>query len=307
MKCALKENYCKDNINIEYIKQLGKEKSEENLNKLLLFYNGILPLNAKNKRKIIKATLLKGDSEQTLLKIQNKTIHFIFTSPPYYNARMYSDYTSYEKYLEKMCSILKQCNRILKDGHFIIINVSPVITKRPGREFESVRYPIHFDFHKILEEVGFYFIDEIIWIKPEYTVPNRIAGYLQTGMPLSYKPNCVTESLLVYRKKTPFLLDENIRHYSRMLANAVENTDTSNCWCWYISPKTDKDHPAVFPEKLCEKVLKYYSFSGDTVLDPFAGSGTFGRVAKKMKRVPVLCEMDNKYTKKLEEESYDNL
>jgi len=230
-----------------------------------------------------------------LLKIQNKTIQFIFASPPYHNTRMYSDYTSYGRYLKKMFSILKQCNRILEDGRFIIINVSPVITKRPGQEFESVRYPIHFDFHKILEKADFYFIDEIIWIKPEYTVPNRIAGYLQTGMPLPYKPNCVPESLLVYRKKTPFLLDENIKCYSRMLANAVEDTDTSNCW--YISPKTDKDHPAVFPEKLCEKVLKYYSFSGDVVLDPFAGSGTFGRVAKKMKRIPVLCEANDKYIK----------
>ncbi|GHT09006.1 hypothetical protein AGMMS49532_05640 [Endomicrobiia bacterium] len=204
--------------------RFSKIEFQELGNRLLSFYNNEVMhkmyeyflhrkksklLDVKNKRKIIKATLLKGDSEQTLLRIQSKTIHFIFTSPPYYNARMYSDYTSYERYLEKMCSILKQCSRVLEDGRFIIINVSPVITKRPGREFESVRYPIHFDFHKILEEAGFYFIDEIIWIKPEYTVPNRIAGYLQTGMPLSYKPNCVTESLLVYRKKTPFLLDEN--------------------------------------------------------------------------------------------------
>ncbi|GHT03763.1 methyltransferase [Endomicrobiia bacterium] len=322
----MKEGFKKTYMELVYqmfrttLYRFSKIEFQELGNRLLSFYNNEVMhkmyeyflhrknsklLDVKNKRKIIKATLLKGDSEQTLLRIQSKTIHFIFTSPPYYNARMYSDYTSYERYLEKMCSILKQCNRVLEDGRFIIINVSPVITKRPGREFESVRYPIHFDFHKILEEAGFYFIDEIIWIKPEYTVPNRIAGYLQTGMPLSYKPNCVTESLLVYRKKTPFLLDENIKRYSRILANAVENTDTSNCW--HISPKIDKDHPAVFPEKLCEKVLKYYSFSGDVVLDPFAGSGTFGRVAKKRKRIPVLCEMDNKYIKKLEEENYDNL
>jgi len=154
-----------------------------------------------------------------------------------------------------------------------------------------------------LEKAGFYFIDEIIWIKPEYTVPNRVAGYLQTGMPLSYKPNCITESLLVYRKKTPFLLDRNIKCYSRTLANSVEKTDTSNCW--YISPKTDKYHPAVFPEELCEKVLKYYSFKGDVVLDPFAGSGTFGRVAKKMKRIPILCEINSRYIRKLKEENYD--
>ena len=59
-----------------------------------------------------------------------------------------------------------------------------------------IRYPIHFDFHKILEESGFYFVDEIIWIKPEYSVPNRVGGYHQTRQPLSYKPNCITESLL---------------------------------------------------------------------------------------------------------------
>ncbi|MCA6085367.1 site-specific DNA-methyltransferase [Candidatus Endomicrobiellum agilis] len=389
MQNSLKRIYYKNSITIEYIKQLGKEKSEENLDKLLLFYNSVLPLDIKrevvssigrqqndkkiyefiieegfkktymeliyqmfrttlyksdnfkfqelgnrllsfynnevmykmhefffngkniklpdrkNEKRIIKATLLKGDSEQALLKIQDKTIQLIFTSPPYYNARMYSDYTSYDSYLEKMYSILKQCNRILEDGRFIIINVSPVITKRPGREFESIRYPIHFDFHKILENAGFYFIDEIIWIKPECTVPNRIAGYLQTGMPLSYKPNCITESLLVYRKKTSFLLDKNIKLYSRTLANSIEKTDTSNCW--YISPKADKKHPAVFPEELCEKVLKYYSFKGDIVLDPFAGSGTFGKVSKKMKRVPVLCEINKEYIKKLEEEDYDDL
>jgi DNA modification methylase len=389
MQYVLERTYSKNNITIGYVKKLGKEKSEKNLDELLSLYHSSIPLDIKrevvssigrqqnnekiyefiikegfkkiymeliyqmfrttlyksddtkflelgnrllsfydnevmykmheyffngknlklssikNEKKIMKATLLEGDSEQTLLKIHDKIIQFIFTSPPYYNARIYSDYTSYKRYLGKMCNVLKQCNRVLEDGRFIIVNVSPVITKRPGREFESIRYPIHFDFHKILEKAGFYFIDEIIWIKPECTVPNRIAGYLQIRMPLSYKPNCITESLLVYRKKTPFLLDKNIKLYSRTLANSVEKMDTSNCW--YISPKVDKEHPAVFPEELCERVLKYYSFIGDVVLDPFAGSGTFGRVARKMKRIPVLCEIKGKYVKKLREENYDEL
>lgn len=247
-------------------------------------------------KQITKPSLLIGDNRITLNKIKDKQIQLIFTSPPYYNARIYSDYKSYEEYLNSMFETLKQCHRILEDGRFILINVSPVITKRAGREFESIRYPIHFDFHKILIEAGFYFIDEIIWIKPEYSVPNRIAGYLQTKKPLSYKPNCITESIMVYRKNSPFLLDKNIKAHTKLCNKNIKNDeqiDSTNCW--YISPKSDKNHPAVFPSELCEKVLKYYSFENDIVCDPFAGSGTFGKVAIKMNRMPLLCEQNKEY------------
>lgn len=252
-------------------------------------------------KQIIKPSLLIGDNRITLDKIKDKQIQLIFTSPPYYNARTYSDYKSYQDYLNSMFEMLKQCHRILEDGRFILINVSPVITKRAGREFESIRYPIHFDFHKILQEAGFYFIDEIIWIKPEYSVPNRIAGYLQTKKPLSYKPNCITESIMVYRKNSPFLLDKNIKAYDKNLKND-EQIDSTNCW--HISPKSDKNHPAVFPEELCQKVLKYYSFENDTVCDPFAGSGTFGKVAIKMNRMPLLCEQNEEYCEKLKKSGF---
>lgn len=256
-------------------------------------------------RRIAKPTLLCGNNIDTLKKIKDKEIQFIFTSPPYYNARLYSDYKSYQDYLDRMHSTLKECNRVLEDGRFIIINVSPVITKRPGREFESIRYPIHFDFHNILQKAGFYFIDEIIWIKPESTVKNRNGGYQQTKMPLSYKPNCITESLMVYRKNAPFLLDNNIREFDKSFANHHEDFDTSNCWA--INPKSNKDHPAVFPEELCRRVLTYYSFKTDVVLDPFAGSGTFGKVALQMGRTPVLCEVNKHYCSVIRRMQYDEL
>ena len=183
--------------------------------------------------------------------------------------------------------VLRECHRVLEDGRYILINVSPVITKRPGRNFKSKRYPIPYDFHQILTEAGFEFIDEIVWIKPEPSVPNRIGGYLQTRKPLAYKPNCITESIMVYRKDVPFLIDKNQEQY--LTFSKFENctVDTSNCW--YIAPSRDKNHPAVFPEELCEKVLRYYSFEKDVVLDCFAGSGTLGRVALRMSRIPVLC------------------
>ncbi len=263
--------------------------------------------NFKKQEAISKPTkpvVLQGDSKNELKKIAPGSINMIFTSPPYYNARMYTNYKSYEDYLSQMKNILVECNRVLEDGRFIIINVSPVITKRPGREFESIRYPIHFDFHRILLEAGFYFIDEIIWVKPETTVPNRVGGYQQTRKPLSYKPNCITESIMVYRKNADFLLDKNIAKYPNFVKDN-DCFDTSNCW--YINPKSDRNHPAVFPEELCERVLKYYSFEQDVVLDPFAGSGTLGRVAIQMNRIPVLCEQNKEYVKIIERGLYGNI
>ncbi|WP_281192380.1 DNA-methyltransferase [Helicobacter suis] len=258
----------------------------------------------KQSPQIKRPTLLVGDNRLTLNKIRQGQIQLVFTSPPYYNARTYSSYKNYKEYLKQMQESLAQAYRILEEGRFIIINVSPVIVKRAGREFESIRYPIHFDFHSILVQSGFYFIDEIIWIKPEVCVPNRIAGYLQTKRPLSYKPNCITESLLVYRKNTPFLLDRNMKRYNKRLKNdgAVDSTN-----CWFITPKSDKDHPAVFPEELVARVLKYYSFEGDVVCDPFAGSGTLARVAQRMKRIALLCEQNEEFVKRLKREGFFEL
>ncbi|MEI0528861.1 site-specific DNA-methyltransferase [Brachyspira intermedia] len=253
-----------------------------------------LSSNTNRIKKITKPTLLCGDNINTIKKIPDAEVQLIFTSPPYYNAREYSNYKSYKEYLNKMFLTLNECNRVLEDGRFIIINISPVITKRVGREFESIRYPIHFDFHNLLLKSNFYFVDEIQWIKPEVTVKNRNGGYQQTRMPLSYKPNCINESIMVYRKNSNFLLDKNIKKYSKSLANDKNiPIDTSNCW--YISPKSSRTHPAVFPEELCRKILTYYSFKYDTVLDPFAGIGTFGKVALEMERLPILCEINKKY------------
>ena len=247
----------------------------------------------KKNKTIKKATLLEGDSKKTLKKINDFSIQLIFTSPPYYNAKEYSDYNSYKNYLEELRNIFLECCRILEDGRFIIVNVSPVITKRAGREFESMRYPIHFDLHNILTECGFYFIDEIIWIKPEPSVPNRNGGFIKTRKPLSYKPNCITESLLVYRKECNFLLDKNIEEYKNFEPDFKEKIYTSNCW--YIAPTYKKEHPAIFPDELCERILKYYSYPEDVVLDPFAGSGTFGKIALKNNRIPILCEKNVEY------------
>jgi DNA modification methylase len=103
--------------------------------------------------------------------------------------------------------------------------------------------------------------------------------------------------VLVYRKHTEKLIDWNIRTHpdqDAVLRSKVGD-DYERTNIWKISPAFSKDHPAIFPPELVERVIKYYSFEGDVVLDPFAGSGTLGRVATHLKRRFVLSEMDPDY------------
>lgn len=309
---------CLYNLDLIEFKQLAKEIEDFYQNEMIFKMKEFYLFKKKNKTEylkplpsdklsIINPTLLIGDCESTLSRIKNNIVNLVFTSPPYYNAKDYSQYKSYSDYLNKMKNVFLKVRNVLEDGRFLIVNVSPVITKRTGREFESIRYPIHFDFHKILNEIGFEFIDEIIWIKPEYSVPNRNGSYFQNQIPLTYKPNCVTESILVYRKKAPFLLDENIKPYKQKNFKPELRDDYDRTNCWVIPPVSSKEHPAVFPKELCRRIIHYYSFSQDLVLDPFAGSGTFGEIAIEMDRIPILCEMKNEYVERLLDKGFKPL
>jgi hypothetical protein len=147
-----------------------------------------------------------------------------------------------------------------------------------------------------MASIGWEYIDDIIWLKPEASVKNRNAGFLQHRKPLGYKPNTVTEMLMVYRKKTDRLIDWNMKQYDKSTIEQSlipDGFETSNVW--KIDPKFNKIHSAVFPVELCEKVISYYSFKGDLVFDPFAGSGTLGKAALGLGRVFFLTEMNEQY------------
>ena len=244
----------------------------------------------------LKNVIVNSDVLEALKYVPDESVHLTFTSPPYYNARDYSIYPSYEAYLQFLGEVFKETHRITKEGRFLIVNTSPVIVPRISRAHSSKRYPIPFDLHAILVKEGWEFIDDIIWEKPEYSVKNRVGGFQQHRKPLGYKPNTITEYLMVYRKQTDKLLDWNIHQYS---SEIVENSkvkgdfDTNNVW--QICPKSDKIHPAVFPSELCKRVIQYYSYIGDLIFDPFGGSGTLGYTAKRMGRNFFLTEKNEKY------------
>lgn len=233
---------------------------------------------------------------EALKYVPNESVHLTFTSPPYYNARDYSIYPSYQAYLDFLDKVFQETHRITKEGRFLIVNTSPIIIPRVSRSHSSKRYGIPFDLHPYLVKNGWEFIDDIIWLKPEASVKNRIGGFMQHRKPLGYKPNSVTEYLMVYRKSTEKLLDWNMRSYDPKIvedSKVADGYETTNVW--RIDPCFDKVHSAIFPVELCKRVIQYYSYKGDLVFDPFGGSGTVGRTAKALERLFFLTEQEPKY------------
>lgn len=244
----------------------------------------------------LKNVVVNADVLDVLKLLPKESIHLTFTSPPYYNARDYSIYQSYEEYLDFLEEVFFEIERVTKEGRFLIVNTSPIIIPRISRQHSSKRYPIPFDLHARLVNIGWEFIDDIVWEKPEFSVKNRIGGFQQHRKPLGYKPNAVTEYLMVYRKKTDKLLDWNIHQYSDdVVEESKVNGDFETTNVWKISPKSDKIHSAVFPMELCKRVVQYYSYKGDLIFDPFAGSGTLQRTARAMDRYAFSTEKEKRY------------
>jgi len=251
----------------------------------------------------LKNTIVQGDVLEILKYVPDESVHLTFTSPPYYNARDYSIYQSYDEYLKFLEKVFKEVHRVTKEGRFFVLNTSPIIIPRISRAHASKRYPIPYDIHPLLVKMGWEFIDDIIWVKPEASVKNRNAGFLQHRKPLGYKPNAITEMLMVYRKKTDKLIDWNMHQYNWdkvKKSKVLDNYETTNVW--RIDPTFDKVHSAVFPIELCNRVIEYYSFVEDLIFDPFAGSGTLGRAAANLNRNFFLTEKEAKYVERMKED-----
>ncbi|MFN7209258.1 MAG: DNA methyltransferase [Aggregatilineales bacterium] len=250
----------------------------------------------------LRNVVVHGDALAVLPCAPAESIHLTFTSPPYYNARDYSIYPSYAAYLDFLSEVFRQIHRLTKEGRFLIVNTSPILLPRMSRAHASKRYPIPFDLHGRLVQLGWEFIDDIIWLKPESSVKNRNAGFLQHRKPLGYKPNPVTEYLMVYRKQSAKLIDWNMRQYPPEIVEASRvrgQYETSNVW--RIDPAADRVHSAVFPLELCQRVIRYYSYVGDLICDPFGGSGTLGRAARLLDRHFFMVEQEARYIERMRE------
>lgn len=241
-----------------------------------------------------------GDAAQVVSELPLNSVQMVITSPPYFNAKPeYTEYLDYQEYLDSLRRVFLRCHEVMSEGRFLVVNTSPILVRRVSRQTASRRLALPFDLHHVLISIGFDFIDDIIWVKPEGAgwATGRGRRFAADRNPLQYKTVPVTEYVLVYRKQTDRLIDWNIRtHHDRELVRKSKITglyDVTNVW--HITPSHHKEHPAVFPDELVEKAIRYYSFAGDLVLDPFAGSGTVGRAALKMGRRFFLVDNEPSY------------
>ncbi len=251
-------------------------------------------------KKTFENRIYHNDALSVLEKIDGEIVDLTFTSPPYYNARDYSIYQSYEEYLDFLERVFSEVYRITSEGRFFVLNTSPIIVPRTSRKHSSKRYAIPFDIHARLEKIGFEFIDDIIWKKPAPSAKNRNGGFFQHRKPLGYKPNLIVEYVMVYRKKTDKLIDWNMKQYDDdIIESSKIKEDYEMTNVWNIGPTANKVHPATFPKKLASDVVKFYSYVGDLVLDPFAGVGTVGMSCIENDRKYLLIEKESKYVKEI--------
>jgi DNA modification methylase len=229
-------------------------------------------------------------------KINDNSIHLICTSPPYFNVKEYSNWDTYDDYLNFLKNVFEKCFRILKEGRMCVVNISTIIQPRISRNHESKRIPLPFHFVHIMEDIGFKFLEDIIWVKPEGSAKNRNGGFFRHRQPVAYKPNVVNEYIFVFQKPMKGLIDKIVRSYKgeikqkSLVEDGYERTNV-----WYMNPETNSKHPAPFPEELSDKIIKYYSYVGDIVFDPFMGSGTTAISCRKLNRNYIGSEIHKEY------------
>ncbi len=245
-----------------------------------------------------KHKIVNGDSRR-MKELGDNSVHLTITSPPYWQLKDYGTdnqigfHDSYENYINHLNLVWKECYRTLHNGCRLCVNI--------GDQFARAVYygrykviPIREEIIKFCENIGFDYMGAIIWQK--VTTSNTTGGGVQMGS-YPYPRNGILkldyEFILVFKKlgDAPKPTKEQ-KELSKMTANEWNIFFAGH---WNFAGARQNNHIAMFPEELPRRLIKMFSFMGETVLDPFAGSGTTSLAAKNLDRNSVGFEINQEF------------
>jgi len=229
--------------------------------------------------------IITGDVLEVMSQIPNNSVHLAITSPPYNVGKNYdnhNDKIDYQEYLDWLERVWEETKRVLVPGGRFALNIAPTGIK----DF----VPIHHDFSNQLRKLGMKFRAEIIWYKQ--TMLKRTAwGSFKSPANPHIVPSW--EYVLIFSKEKD-RLDGDQKNSDITKEEFMKFSDGF----WQIWPETQrKGHPAPFPEELIYKLVKFYSYKGNTVLDMFGGTGTVAVVSYKTKRRFIHIDISEEYNK----------
>lgn len=235
-----------------------------------------------------------GDSTN-MKELENGDVQLVVTSPPYFNAPFdyegfYSDYGEYKRLMQESA---EEIYRVLEEGRIVSIVCDDMLV-------DSKKYPVVADLTKIFLDVGFDYRDKIIWKKPDgYVRISRRSGVLlQNPYPMYFYPDNIEETILILQKGEfeYSSISNQTREKSKIDVDKFQEGE------WYktvweitnVLPRKERVEKgiAAFPEEIPRRLITLFSYVGETVLDPFLGSGTTMKVARELERDSIGYEIN---------------
>lgn len=234
----------------------------------------------------MKHTIFIGDCRQALRTLPSSSVHLVVTSPPYNVGIEYGkwdDSIAFEEYLQFTKEWLRQCFRVLTDDGRICVNI-------PTSTYKSNAIDV-FRLHETMKEIGFKNRELIIWVKKResdgrFVTKQKIHGTWNPANPLLRNP---AEAILVMNKHEDKLYGE-----MRSDLTTKEFLEWSYT-VWEMDTEMDRTHPAPYPLELPRRLIKFYSFPGQTIVDPFLGSGTTMKACMELNRNSIGMELNPEY------------
>jgi DNA modification methylase len=247
--------------------------------------------------------LIRGDAREMKKSVVGPA-HLVITSPPYWTLKQYRDspgqmghIADYDEFICQLDRVWQKCFDLLVPGGRLVCVVGDVCLSRRKNDGRHTVVPLHASIQDHCRKIGFDNLAPIIWHKianAAYEVENGSGGFL--GKP--YEPNAVVkndiEFVLMQRKPGGYRAPTGAGRILSVISAEEHRKWFQQIWSGLTGAST-KDHPAPYPIELAARLIRMFSFVGDTVLDPFMGTGTTALAASKCGRNSVNFEIDGAY------------